>query len=76
MTAVLKLLRPRKRETLQGTFRKGGRAFELQAAKEILAEVFGIRIFEVDEMIANRFSDCPECRKEMGLWPQEFQREE
>jgi hypothetical protein len=75
MTAVLKLLRPRKRETLQGTFRKGGRAFELQAAKEILAEVFGIRIYEVDEMIANRFSDSHECRKEMELWPQEFQLE-
>ena len=75
MTAVLKLLRPRKRETLQGTFRKDGRALEieLQTAKEILAEVFGIRIFEVDEMIANRFSDSHECRKEMGLWPQEFQ---
>ena len=48
----------------------------MQAAKEILAEVFGIRIFEVNEMIANRFSDCHECRKEMGLWPQEFQLEE
>jgi hypothetical protein len=76
MAAVLKLLRPRKRETMQDTFRKGGRALELKAAKEILAEVFGIRIFEVDEMIANRFSDCHECRKEMELWPQEFQLEE
>jgi len=33
---------------------------QLQTAKEILAEVFGIRIFEVDEMIANRFLNCPD----------------
>ncbi len=46
---------------------------ELQTAKEILAEVFGIRISEVDEMIANRFSGCHECQREKGLWPREFQ---
>jgi uncharacterized protein (UPF0261 family) len=51
---------------MQDTFRKGGRALELQAAKEILAEVFGIRISEVDKMIANRFLDCLECRKEIS----------
>jgi len=76
MAAVFELLRPRKRATLQGTSRKDGRALELQTAKEILAEVFGVRISEVDEMIANRFLDCPECQKETGLWPQEFQLEE
>ncbi|MCK9441444.1 MAG: hypothetical protein M0Q13_08500 [Methanothrix sp.] len=75
MAAVLKLLRPRKRATLPGTFRKDGRALELQTAKEILAEVFCIRISEVDEMIENRSLDCHECRKEKGLWPQEFQLE-
>ena len=48
------------------------KAMELQTAKEILAEVFGVRISEVGEMIANRFSDCPGCQKETGLWPQEF----
>ena len=52
------------------------KAMELQTAKEILAEVFSVRISEVDEMIANRFLDCPECQKETGLWPQEFQLEE
>ncbi len=44
---------------LQGTFHKDARALELQTAKEILAEVFGIWISEVDEIILNRFSDCP-----------------
>ena len=76
MAAVFELLGPRKRATSQGTFRKDGRALELQTAKEILAEVFGIRISEVDEMIANRFLDCHECQKEKGLWPQEFRLEE
>ena len=76
MAAVFELLGPRKRAILQGTFRKDGRALELQTAKEILAEVFGVRISEVDEMIANRFLDCPDCQKETGLWPQEFRLEE
>jgi len=49
---------------------------QLQTAKEILAEVFGIRISEVDEMIANRFLGCHECQREKGLWPREFQLEE
>ncbi|MEI2762839.1 hypothetical protein [Methanothrix soehngenii] len=51
------------------------KAMELEAAKEILAEVFRIRSSEVDEMIRCRFeaedigSMGPEDR---GLWPQEF----
>jgi hypothetical protein len=61
---------------LQGTFGKEERALELQTAKEILAEVFGIRISEVDEMIANRFSVCHECQKDKVLWPREFQLDE
>jgi hypothetical protein len=48
---------------------------ELQAAKEILAEVFRIRISKVDEMIQSRFEDASyqdDCREGNGLWPQEF----
>jgi hypothetical protein len=44
-------------------------------AKAILAEVFGIRLSEVDEMIQNRFEDAriqEACFEEDGLWPQEF----
>ena len=51
------------------------RIMELQTAKEILAEVFGIRLQDVDEMIQNRFEAAsPEdiCVEEDGLWPQEF----
>ena len=51
---------------------------ELQTAKEILAEVFGIRLQDVDEMIQNRFEAAgPEDigTNQDGLWPQEFRLE-
>lgn len=44
-----------------------------QAAREILAEVFGVRLSEIDEMIRTRFeSEDKGSDKEDGLWPQEF----
>ncbi len=48
---------------------------ELDAAREILAEVFGVKLSEVDEMIENRFQAANELVKssrEDGLWPQEL----
>ncbi len=51
------------------------KAMELEAAREILAEVFGVRLSEVDEMIHNRFEEVHSqetCCEEGGLWPQEF----
>ena len=51
------------------------KAMELEAAREILAEVFGVKLSDVDEMIENRFQagDEVEMRsREDGLWPQEF----
>ena len=48
---------------------------ELEAAREILAEVFGVRLSEVDEMIWSRFGAEDEGSKESGLWPQEFWQE-
>jgi hypothetical protein len=50
-------------------------ALELEAAKEILAEVFKIRISEVDEMILSRLEEAhsqESCSEENRLWPQEF----
>ena len=44
-------------------------------AKEILAEVFRVRVSEVEEMIQNRFEAASSENmgsKENGLWPQEF----
>jgi hypothetical protein len=54
------------------------RAMELQTAKEILAEVFGARPGEVEEMIQRRLEESgtveniwPEKRED-GLWPATF----
>jgi len=50
MAGVLgQLFRPQK------TVVQDRRAMELEAAMEILAEVFGVKLSEVDEMIENRF---------------------
>jgi hypothetical protein len=57
------------------TSRMNPKATELQTAKEILAEVFRVRISEVEEMIQNRFQAAGNDNmdsEEKGLWPQEF----
>jgi hypothetical protein len=51
------------------------RAMELQTAKEILAEVFGARPGEVEEMIQMRLEErsLPEEEgREEGRWPATF----
>jgi len=66
MAGVLgQLFRPQK------TAVQDRRAMELEAAREILAEVFGVRLSEVDEMIENRFHAEGNSRED-GLWPQEL----
>jgi hypothetical protein len=69
MTGVLEhLFRPQKKAMSQ-------KAMELETAKEILAEVFRVRLSDVDEMIQNRFDQARSqeaCGEEAGLWPQEF----
>ena len=70
MAGVLEqLFRPQ-----QKTIYQDQKAMELEAAKEILAEVFRIRLSEVDEMIRCRFEaeDVGSMASEDGLWPQEF----
>jgi len=73
MAGVIKrLFRPQKEVVLDR------RIMELQTAKEILAEVFGIRLQDVDEMIQNRFEAASHediGTKQDGLWPQEFRLE-
>ena len=51
------------------------KVLELETAKEILAEVFRVRLSEVDEMIESRFETT--CYGDVNsnedrLWPQEF----
>ena len=68
MAGVLEqLFRPQ-----QKTIYQDQKAMELEAAKEILAEVFRIRLSEVDEMIENRFQAGGKIPREDGLWPQEL----
>ena len=43
------------------------KAMELEAAREILAEVFQIKLSQVDEMIQNRFQADDIGIKENGL---------
>ena len=72
MAGVLEqLIRPQKRAVVHCN----PKALELQTAKEILAEVFRVRLSEVDEMIQNRFEAADNDdmgSKENWLWPQEF----
>ena len=64
MAGVLEqLIRPQNR-----VVHRDLKAIELEAAKEILAEVFGVRLSEVDEMIQGRF-EVEVSVKENGLWP-------
>ena len=53
------------------------KALELQAAMEILSEVFGLRISEVEEMLLER----GEAKAQLydasdGLWPESFHLEQ
>lgn len=69
MTGVLEQqIRPHKK----AMHRSDLKTIELQTAKDILAEVFMVRISEVEEMIQNRFQADDIGSKENGLWPQEF----
>jgi len=72
MAGVLgQLFRPQKKAMYRDP-----KALELETAKEILAEVFRVRLSEVDEMIQNRFEavDNEDIGSEENelLWPQEF----
>jgi hypothetical protein len=48
------------------------RILELRTAKEILAEIFGVGVSDVEEMILNRYEEA--CYRNDGPeeWPQEL----
>ena len=73
MAGILERLSwPQKRAVVN---RSDLKAMELEAAREILAEVFKINPSEVNEMIENRLekvSSLEACCEEDGLWPQEL----
>ena len=77
MAGVLgRLIGPQKRAVGHCTFQMDPTALELETAKEILAEVFRVRLSEVDKMIQNRFEAA--SNEDIGseenepLWPQGF----
>ena len=60
-------------ERSEKTLRVDPKALELQTAMEILAEVFGIRISEVEEMLLQRSEvEVQSCSGEDALWPESF----
>jgi len=53
--------------------RVDSKILELQTAMEILAEVFCIRISEVEEMLQQRSEvEVQSCKGEVALWPESF----
>ena len=79
MAGVLERLRwPQKRAIIGNSSsapRVDLRTLELQAAKEILAEIFGVRISDVEEMILNRYDKVCYAKpsyEENKQWPREF----
>lgn len=59
----------------RASIRSNVKAMELQAAMEILAEVFGTRPGEVEEMIQKRLEER-NWAEEDGKWPATFSLEE
>jgi hypothetical protein len=70
---------PHKREArpLEPSIKVNPRHLELQAAKEILSEIFHARPGDVEEMIQNRLEESCWMEEnkwsgEDGLWPERF----
>jgi hypothetical protein len=79
MAGVLERMRwPQKRAVIghsSSAPRVDLRILELQAAKEILAEIFGVRISDVEEMIQNRYEKVrfeANSYEQTEEWPREF----
>jgi hypothetical protein len=80
MAGVLEIIRwPQKRAVIghsSVTLSKVDlRVLELRAAKEVLAEVFGVRISDVEEMILNRYEEFSYVKtgyEDTEPWPREF----
>jgi hypothetical protein len=75
MAGVLEMIGWAPKRVLAKSFpalRVDRRILELQAAKEILAEIFGVSISDVEEMILNRYEDACYRNNSREEWPQEF----
>ncbi len=78
MAGVLELIRligPKRQLSVpsERISQANSKALELQAAMEILSEVFGLRISEVEEMLLKRSEAKVQSYGEKdGLWPESF----
>jgi len=79
MTGVLESIRlPQKKQVVghgSSAPRVDLRILELKAAKEILAEIFGVKISDVEEMIQNRYEEANcgnNSYEETEQWPRKF----
>ncbi len=73
---IIRLLRRRQEaRPIEPSRKVNPRRAELETAKEILAEIFGVRAMEVEEMIRSRMEErswAIEQTHEDGLWPAAF----
>ena len=81
MAGVLELIKANAPRQLVGSSKKvpwvNPKTLELQAAMEILSEVFGLRITEVEEMLLERSKAKAQSYGEKGgLWPESFYLEQ
>ena len=82
MAGVLELIRligPKKQlsDPSERVSQASSKALELQAAMEILSEVFGLRISEVEEMLLERGKAKAQLYgANDGLWPESFYLEQ
>ena len=82
MAGVLKLIKligPKRQLSVHSEriSQTNSKALELQAAMEILSEVFGLRISEVEEMLLERGKAKAQLYgANDGLWPESFYLEQ
>jgi hypothetical protein len=79
MKGVLGLIMSPQRQLISDSKRVQGmslRAIELRMAMEILSEVFGINVLEVEEMLLQRCKEeVQSCNREKASWPESFSLE-
>lgn len=54
------------------TIKVDRKLLELQTAEDILAEIFGVSVSEVKEMILNRYEEVCDRDNSPDEWPREF----
>lgn len=76
---MIRLIGPKKQlsDPSERVSQASSKALELQAAMEILSEVFGLRISEVEEMLLERGKAKAQLYSANdGLWPESFYLEQ